>query len=76
MRGLNRLLGTPLKQTWKQDEFLAKLSELVKKLRAQLPSTISQRLEFIDWQNCLCEYDKYDRVLLGQGRPKQLYQGI
>lgn len=27
-----------------------------------------------DLQNCLCEFDKYERVRLGEGRPKQLYR--
>lgn len=28
-----------------------------------------------DTQNCLCEYDKYRRVELGEGRPRALYDG-
>jgi hypothetical protein len=27
-----------------------------------------------DIQNCLCEFDKYERVRLGEGTPKQLYK--
>lgn len=27
-----------------------------------------------DLQNCLCEFDKYERARLGEGRPKQLYK--
>jgi hypothetical protein len=27
-----------------------------------------------DLQNCLCEYDKYERVRLGQGTPRALYK--
>lgn len=28
-----------------------------------------------DTQNCLCEFDKYERARLGQGRPRALYPG-
>lgn len=28
-----------------------------------------------DLQNCLCEFDKYERVRLGQGKPRQKYAG-
>lgn len=28
-----------------------------------------------DTQNCLCEFDKYERVRLGEGRPRALYDG-
>lgn len=28
-----------------------------------------------DFQNCLCEFDKWDRTYLGQSKPKQRYQG-
>ena len=28
-----------------------------------------------DVQNCLCEFDKYERVRLGEGRPKSKYPG-
>jgi len=36
--------------------------------------TICDRLEAIDYQNCLCEFDKYERALQG-GRPKRNYDG-
>lgn len=29
-----------------------------------------------DIQNCLCEFDKYERVRLGQGKPRSLYPGV
>lgn len=28
-----------------------------------------------DFQNCLCEFDKWDRTYLGQSKPKQRYSG-
>jgi hypothetical protein len=28
-----------------------------------------------DVQNCLCEFDKYERVKYGQGKPRSSYPG-
>jgi hypothetical protein len=33
------------------------------------------RLSAQDLQNCLCEFDKYERARLGEGRPKQRFDG-
>lgn len=43
-------------------------------VRSRLPGPIVRRMEAHDYQNCLCEFDKYERVLHGEGRPKQLYR--
>lgn len=75
LRGLNRLLERPLKAPMSQDAFLAELGKLIALATIRLPSTLTGRLEAIDWQNTLCEYDKYSRALLGEGRLKQLYKG-
>lgn len=32
-------------------------------------------LDAQDLQNCLCEFDKYERVRMGQGRPRSRYPG-
>ena len=74
-RGMNRLLERPIKQPLKQGQFIAELQELVQSCRRLLPGSITSRLEMIDYQNCLCEFDKYSRALTGEGRPKQLYHG-
>ena len=29
-----------------------------------------------DLQNCLCEFDKYERVRLNEGRPRSNYPGL
>lgn len=36
---------------------------------------ISRKLCMQDFQNCLCEYDKYMRVMTGVGRSKRSYRG-
>lgn len=38
-------------------------------------SLFPQDLDMQDFQNCLCEFDKYLRTLEGRGKPKQLYSG-
>lgn len=74
-RGMNRLHGRDVKAKLKQDQFLEELKEFVVFAKKALPKALTSRLEMIDWQNCFCEFDKYCRVLLGEGRPKQLYDG-
>jgi hypothetical protein len=70
-RGLNYLLGRAPFATWKQKEFNAELSNVF--------SHIIQHLEITDMtlhdvQNCMCEYSKYCRAVLGEGKPKTTYQ--
>lgn len=74
-RGMNRLHERDVKSPLKQEQFLTELKEFVAFAKKALPASITSRLEMIDWQNCFCEFDKYSRVLLGEGRPKQKYNG-
>ena len=76
-RGMNRLLGLDTHRSIPQKEFLTQLIGMIDALHEKLPASITDRLEAHDYQNCLCEYDKYNRALFGEGRPKQLYrQGV
>lgn len=75
MRGLNRVFNEPVEwklreELWQADfkRIQIKIDPLVKK--ADMPRISAQ-----DLQNCLCEFDKYERVRMGTGRPKQLYPG-
>lgn len=74
-RGVNRLYDMPLGQKHPHDEFLRYLESTIHLLRDTLDTSLFNRLEAIDVQSCLCEYDKYSRTLLGEGRPKQKYPG-
>jgi hypothetical protein len=74
-RGLNRVMEYPTKQSWPEklwkDKLLVLLAEVeAKRSKAKLPEIHAQ-----DLQNCLCEFDKYERVRLGEGTPKSRYQG-
>lgn len=67
-RGLNRLHLRPLSNLIPQQRGLIEMREV----RNLLERT---DLCLQDIQNCLCEYDKYTRVLYGQGKPRSKYAG-
>ena len=73
-RGLNRVCDRPVKASWTDDAWFRQLTQLraeVKsRIRKQLPPMHAQ-----DLQNALCEWDKYERARLNQGRPKACYPG-
>ena len=69
-RGLQRALGG-LKVPERQ--FLAHATPLYERIAPHLGEHVGP-LHMQDFQNCLCEYDKYRRAL-GGGRPKQRYPG-
>ena len=74
-RGLNRLYGFVAEAHQVEEEFRGMLDDTTEMLKKKVPAKISSRLEAIDYQNCMCEFDKYSRALGGEGRPKQLYRG-
>ena len=74
-RGMNRVHGRALKTPLKQSLFILELTELISLLEKSLPLSITCRMEAMDYQNCLCEFDKMERTLWENRRPKQLYRG-
>lgn len=72
-RGLNRVMGRAVSASWKEYEWHDTLTKLRDKVLPLLPVPI-HALDAQDIQNCLCEYDKYERARLGEGEPKQLYK--
>jgi hypothetical protein len=76
-RGLYRVLhgDTVRNVSWNEAEWFSKLQKLHKKI---IPLVEREEMPFLDaqdLQNCLCEFDKYERVRLGQGRPRSRYNG-
>jgi alpha-glutamyl/putrescinyl thymine pyrophosphorylase clade 1 len=67
VRGLHRLHGRSYTTGMGAVQFEQELAELIGR-------GIPLELHAQDVQNCLCEFDKYCRVKLGQGTPKQLYE--
>jgi hypothetical protein len=76
-RGMNRVAGRKPDAPYTEDEWRADLGRLYQKLR-EMPlkneeHNLLEGLHAQDIQNCLCEFDKYERVRLGEGRPRSKY---
>ena len=73
-RGLNRVLGRPVDAKWDEYRWRAELRRLHEEIAPELERAGIGRLSAQDVQNCLCELDKYLRVKLGEGKPKQRFR--
>lgn len=74
-RGLNRVLGRDKETPFGgEGSWRALLAELRAALLPKLPKGLRD-LHAQDVQNCLCEFDKYERIRNNEGRPKQGYAG-
>jgi hypothetical protein len=74
-RGLNRVMGRPVNQNWKDGEWFVTLCGLRAAILPMVQAAGMPPLHAQDLQNCLCEFDKYERVRLGEGRPRSNYPG-
>lgn len=86
-RGLNRVMERDHETRWNEKEWKDCLLTLRVKTNAKLDVVNKKEnergrprpypeLHAQDVQNCLCEFDKYERVRLGQGKPRSTYPGI
>lgn len=74
-RGLNRIHGRPLNQTIKTHQLTEEMKDLLDKSpTSEYLASWIDTLEMRDIEHCLCEYDKYERVRLGEGRPRAKYK--
>lgn len=73
-RGLNRVMDRELSKTWPGTSFLDQLTILRDEVNDNLVPWMPE-LHAQDLQNCLCEFDKYERTRLGEGRPRSGYPG-
>lgn len=73
-RGLNRVLGHDPSAAITEANWRAALTSLQVGVNAQLRKAGMENLHAQDLQNCLCEFDKYERARLGEGTPKQIYK--
>jgi alpha-glutamyl/putrescinyl thymine pyrophosphorylase clade 1 len=71
VRGLKRLV---FQKVTYQEEFVIQLKYLRKWVRPLLKDHVPD-LCLQDIQNCLCEFDKFERTLWGEGRPRSTYPG-
>lgn len=72
-RGLARVVGRHPHFHWKEDEWRAVHYKLQVRVN-QMLYRHKIKLHGQDLQNCLCEFDKYERARLGEGRPKQRFR--
>lgn len=72
-RGAARVLGHTDKRKSSPEETLAVCKQLFHDKKFYLPKKFVT-LELHDIQFQLCEFDKYERTRLGQGRPRSMYK--
>lgn len=70
-RGLNYLLNRAPNAGWTQEAFNA---QLIKIHDAIINELEIGTMTLHDVQNCMCEFSKYCRTVLGEGKPKTTYQ--
>lgn len=70
-RGLNRYFGRPLEKNIPEHQVLKELQGVQLQVQQRLGLDIAVH----NIQNCFCEYDKYRRVQLGEGKPRSTYPG-
>jgi len=73
-RGMNRVMSLPRDKSWKEDEFRLRVCELQDALAPMFLSMGWPAPDAQDVQNVLCEFDKYERTRLSEGKPKQLFR--
>ena len=74
-RGINRILNYELHETWKIEEFAEEGLPQIIKLGSNCDKKLVKKMEAIDWQNTLCEFDKFERVLWNEGQMRRKYNG-
>jgi hypothetical protein len=72
---MNRVLELPTDYRLGEEQWREDLATLRSEVNPLLRKVNMEPLHAQDLQNCLCEFDKYERVRLGEGRPKQRYEG-
>ena len=70
-RGLNRYFGDPINQKWSLENWQEGLAYMIDEVQPLLPNHGPYHAQ--DWQNVMCEFDKWMRVRKGEGRPRSRY---
>ena len=74
-RGLNRVTRRPVDASWPGPTWRQSLDCLMGQLEPLIAGVQMESIHAQDVQNCLCEFDKYERTRLGEGRPRSTYPG-
>ena len=72
-RGLNRIYERELNKTIKKPQLNFEMKTLLDCSQYFLQGHMIP-LEMRDIEHCLCEFDKYERTRLGEGRPRARYK--
>tara|TARA_R110001583_G_scaffold115512_6_gene265998 strand:+ start:296 stop:1123 length:828 start_codon:yes stop_codon:yes gene_type:complete len=72
-RGLNRIFGRDLNQPIHVKNSTEEMLDLLHYSCGYLDPETMPPLEMRDIEHCLCEFDKYQRTKLNQGRPRAKY---
>lgn len=73
VRGLRRLCGMPVSGSLPKKDTLEGMREVMIAMRDEIPCSVDGGFTMRDAEHCLCEFDKYQRVLLNEGRPRAKY---
>lgn len=75
IRGLNRIYGRPLNQQPRREDTNGEMRLIMEALNSDplLWPASWPRLEMRDVEHTLCEFDKYERVRLGEGKMRSKY---
>lgn len=74
-RGLNRVYNYPVDHPWTGRTWHQHHAALLMEIEPLVAEAGMPDLHAQDLQNCLCEFDKYERTRLGEGRPRSTYPG-
>lgn len=77
MRGLNRLHLRHLNHTQPKHVFVAEMRALLEEAQTSsqwIANPLGLPTEMRDIEHTLCEFDKYERARLGEGRPRGVYK--
>lgn len=72
-RGLNRLFNRPTEEPYKEAEWREDARAVWQRIGPRLERMPLMHMQ--DLQNCLCEFDKYERTRKGEGLPRSNYPG-
>ena len=76
-RGLNRVMGRETDKGWPEAQWKECLLGLLMVLKKELPMEIKKVLDAQNLQNCLCEFDKFQRVSNNEPkRARAKYPGV
>lgn len=73
-RGLNRVMGADHDRNFTDKEWKFHFDDLYERVIHALPAGMLDSAQ--DLQNCLCEFDKFERVRMGQGKPRSGYVAV